>query len=65
MSPPLPGSDVIVPHWSPAIALAKTAARCCSHAGWSASGLHSQNAMTAGCIADTSATDGSPAASVR
>ena len=36
-----------------------------SHAGCDASGLASQNAMTAGCIDDTSATDGSPPARER
>ena len=44
MSPPLPGSDVIVPHCSPAAALAKTAWRCASHAGCDGSGLSSQYA---------------------
>ena len=48
MSPPLPGSEVIVPHWSPATALANTARRCSSHAGWDGSGLASQNPMTGG-----------------
>ena len=59
MSPPLPGSDVIVPHCSPASALAKTAWRCASQSGCDGSGLASQNAITAGCIDETSATDGS------
>ena len=65
MSPPLPGSDVIVPHCSPAAALANTSCRCSSHGGWRGSGLNSQNAMTDGCIADTRATDGSAVASRR
>ena len=65
ISPPLPGSDVIVPHCSPAAALAKTARRCASHAGWVGSGLSSQNATTDGCIADTRPTAGSAAASRR
>ena len=59
MSPPLPGSDVIVPHCSPSAALSNTACRCASHAGCDESGLSSQNETTDGCIADTSATDGS------
>ena len=59
MSPPLPGSDVIVPHCSPAAALSKTACRCSSHSGCEASGFSNQNATTAGCIADTRATEGS------
>ena len=65
MSPPLPGSEVIVPHCSPATALAKTACRCSSHSGWEASGLASQKAITEGCMAETSATDGSADASRR
>ena len=65
MSPPLPGSEVIVPHCSPAIALANTARRCSSQAGCDGSGLASQNAMTDGCIDDTRATDGSAPASRR
>jgi hypothetical protein len=65
MSPPLPGSEVMVPHWSPAAALANTASRCASHSGFDGSGLASQNASTAGCIDDTSATDGSADASRR
>ena len=65
MSPPLPGSDVMVPHCSPAAALAKTARRCSSHAGWAASGLASQKFRTEGCMLDTSATEGSPPASER
>ena len=38
MSPPLPGSDVIVPHCRPPTAVANTARRCSSHAGCDASG---------------------------
>ena len=60
MSPPLPGSEVIVPHCSPASGAGEhgLAAAPPSAAG-PASGLASQKPMTAGCIADTSATDGS------
>ena len=65
MSPPLPGSDVIVPHCSPAIAPANTARRCSSQAGCDGSGLANQNAITDGCIDDTRATDGSAPASRR
>ena len=59
MSPPLPGSDVIVPHCSPAAALAKTACRCSSQSGCDGSDVESQNPSTVGCIVDTRATDGS------
>ena len=59
MSPPLPGSDVIVPHCSPAAALAKTACRCSSQSGCDGSDVESQNPITVGCIVDTRATDGS------
>ena len=65
MSPPLPGSDVMVPHCSPAAALANTAWRCSSQSGCDGSGDASQNATTAGCMHDTSATDGSADASPR
>ena len=65
MSPPLPGSDVMVPHCSPAAALANTARRCSSQAGCAPSGLSSQNDTTDGCIADTRATAGSAEPSSR
>ena len=64
MSPPLPGSEVMVPHCSPATALANTACRCSSQAGWVGSGVNSQNATTAGCMAETSATAGSAEPSI-
>jgi hypothetical protein len=62
MSPPLPGSDVIVPHCSSASALANTALRWRSHSGCARSGLANQNVITAGCIDETSATEASPPA---
>ena len=42
MSPPLPGSEVIVPHWSPASAVSKTARRWASQSGCDGSGLSNQ-----------------------
>lgn len=54
-----------MPHCMPSYAVAATARRCSSHLGWSGSGLAIQKLSTAGCIADTSATDESAAASVR
>ena len=54
-----------MPHWCPPTAESTTADRCAFHAGFDGSGAANQYAMTAGCIADTSATDGSPPASAR
>lgn len=65
MSPPLPGSDVRVPHCAPPAAVAKTAARCTSQATSPGASFANQNDNTAGCIAETSAGDGSAAASTR
>ena len=65
MSPPLPGSDVIVPHCSPAAAVANAAVRCCVHLDCPSSGRASQKPRTAACIEATRATEGSAAASVR
>ena len=69
MSPPLPGSEVIVPHHAPPPprAVSKIQRRCASQAGCSgvsASGVASQKASTAGCIALTSATDESALANL-
>src|SRR5438093_1239931 len=68
MSPPLPGSDVIVPHQSPSRAQPNTCFLCSSHApsyGAGARGVVSHSERTAGCIDDTRATDESPWASAR
>ena len=65
MSPPLPGSDVIVPHWAPFAAVAKTAVRCSVHSARVVSGRASQNPRTAGCIDATNATDESAPARPR
>jgi hypothetical protein len=67
-SPPLPGSEVIVPNHAPLLARAVTDARCWSQAapyGSGAFSVASQYDSTAGCIEHTSATEGSPRARVR
>ena len=70
VSPPLPGSDMMVPHQCPSHAVWNTHRRCCSQtsaygAGASRAVSQSPERMTAGCIEATNATDGSPCASVR
>jgi hypothetical protein len=64
-SPPLPGSEVIVPNHDPSLAIWDTYARCSSHASrcsGGACGDACQNDSTAGCIEATSATEASPRA---
>ena len=65
MSPPLPGSDVIVPHWGRRRRWRRSRRTAPSMPACSGAGRASQNPITDGCIEATSATDGSAAASVR
>ena len=67
-SPPLPGSDVIVPHQAPLSTVSNTSARCFVQAavsGSGTSGMAKKKASTAGCIELTRATEGSPWARAR
>ena len=67
-SPPLPGSEVMVPHQAPSHTVWKMRRRWASQAAWKGAGtwaLASQKTSTVGCIAQTNATEESPCASVR